>query len=112
MSTIKVVHVGQGPTLEDDAFISHRLIGRDHGSREMSFNFATLNENYNEEKCVYPDHDEIVYVLSGKAELTIDGEMQVVANGAAFYVPRGVPYGYKVIEAPNDVVAAFTPAKS
>jgi len=111
MSGIKVEHLSAAQVFEDDTFISRRLIRRDHGSEEMSFNVATLHENYNDQNCVYPDYDEIVYVLTGKAELTIDGETQTVSEGTAFYVPRGVPYGYKVVEAPNDVVAVFTPAK-
>jgi quercetin dioxygenase-like cupin family protein len=111
MSDIKVEHVSAAQVFEDDTFISRRLIRRDHGSEEMSFNVATLHENYNDQNCVYPEYDEIVYVLTGKAELTIDGETQTISEGTAFYVPRGIPYGYKVVEAPNNVVAVFTPAK-
>ena len=68
MSDIKVEHVSAAQVFEDDTFISRRLIRRDHGSEEMSFNVATLHENYNDQNCVYPDYDEIVYVLTGKAE--------------------------------------------
>ena len=96
---------------EDDDVISRRVIKRDHESEEMSFNVSTLKEGFEDQNCVYADYDEIVYVLSGTAELTIDGKTEIVSEGTAFYVPRGQPYGYKATEAPNDVIAVFTPAK-
>jgi quercetin dioxygenase-like cupin family protein len=111
MSGIKVMNLNDAEVYEDETVISRRVVRRDHGSEEMSMNVATLRESYNDQNCVYAEYDEIVYVLSGAAELTIDGKTQTVSKGTAFYVPRGVSYGYKVTEAPNDVIAVFTPAK-
>ncbi|MBR71320.1 MAG: hypothetical protein CMM30_00045 [Rhodospirillaceae bacterium] len=111
MSNIKVMHLDDAQVYEDSSVISRRLVRREHGSENMSFNISTLQEGYNDQNCVYPDHDEVVYLLSGKAELTIDGETQVITEGFAFYIPRGEPYGYKVIEGPNNMVVVFTPAK-
>ena len=112
MSGIKVMSLGDAEVYEDETVISRRLVRRAHGSEEMSLNVSTLKEGMEDPDCVYADYDEIVYVLSGTAELTIDGETQTVGAGTAFYVPRGASYGYKVIEAPNDVIAVFTPAKT
>ena len=81
------------------------------GRRRCRSTVSTLREGYDDPACVYAEYDEIVYVLGGTAELTIDGETQTVSKGTAFYVPRGAAYGYKVIEGPNDVIAVFTPAK-
>ena len=111
MSGIKVMSLGDAEVYEDETVISRRLVRRVHGSEEMSLNVSTLREGYDDPACVYAEYDEIVYVLGGTAELTIDGETQTVSKGAAFYVPRGAAYGYKVIEGPNDVIAVFTPAK-
>jgi quercetin dioxygenase-like cupin family protein len=111
MSGIKVMNLSDAEIYEDATVTSHRLVRREHGSEEMSFNVATLHEGYDEQACVYADYDEIVYLLSGMVELTIEGSTQTISAGTAFYVPRGVPYGYKVIEGPNDLVAVFTPAK-
>lgn len=112
MSGIKVMSLDDAEVYEDETVISRRLVRRAHGSEEMSLNVSTLKEGMEDPDCVYADYDEIVYVLSGTAELTIDGETQTVGKGTAFYVPRGASYGYKVIEAPNDVIAVFTPAKT
>ena len=112
MSGIKVMNLGDAEVYEDETVISRRLVRRVHGSEEMSLNVSTLHEGYDDPACVYAEYDEIVYVLSGTAELTIDGETQTVSKGTAFYVPRGAAYGYKVIEGPNDVIAVFTPAKT
>ncbi len=111
MSGIKVVNLSNADVYEDKTVISRRLVRREHGSKEMSFNVSTLHEGYDDQACVYADYDEIVYLLGGKAELTIDCKTQIISKGTAFYVPRGQPYGYKVIEGPNDLIAVFTPAK-
>lgn len=111
MSNIEVMHLDDAQIYEDSTVISRRLVRREHGSENMSFSISTLHEGYNNQNCVYTDHDEIVYILSGKAELTIDSETQIISKGFAFYIPRGEPYGYKVIEGPNDMVVVFTPAK-
>ena len=112
MSGIKVMDLGDAEVYEDETVISRRLVRREHGSEEMSFNVSTLKEGMEDADCVYADYDEIVYVLSGRAELTIEGETRTVSAGTAFYVPRGASYGYRVIEGPNDVIAVFTPAKT
>ena len=111
MSKIKVMQLDDAQVYETSTVISRRLVRREHGSENMSFYISTLQEGYNDQNCVYADHDEIVYILSGKAELTIDGQTQIVSKDFAFYIPRGEPYGYKVVEGPNDMVVVFTPAK-
>ena len=58
-----------------------------------------------------PDHDEVVYILTGKIEFTANGETQTLGPGKAMYIPRGQSYGYKVIDGPNNVIAVFTPGK-
>ena len=111
MSGIKVVDVGDAEVSEESLFVSRRVIRKEHGAERMSFNVSTLHEGYHDPEVTYPDHDEIVYILTGKVEFTVDGATQTLGEGKAIYVPRGQVYGYKVIEGPNDVVAVFTPAK-
>lgn len=111
MSSIKVVDVGEAEVVEFPQVVSRRVIREAHGAAGMSFNVTTLHEGYDDQKVSYPDHDEIVYILSGTAELTLDGETQLIGRGMAMYVPRGQTYGYKVIKGPNEVIAAFSPAK-
>jgi quercetin dioxygenase-like cupin family protein len=111
MSGIKVVDVADAEVYEESLLVSRRVIRKEHGAETMSFNVSTLHEGYDDPAVTYPDHDEIVYILSGRVEFTVDGETQTLGHGKAIYIPRGQPYGYKVIDGPNDVVAVFTPAK-
>lgn len=111
MSEIKVVDVTEAEIVSDPTFTSRRVIRKVHGAQGMSFNVSTLNEGYDDQAVTYPEHDEIVYMLSGLVELTIDGRTQTVGPGKAIYIPRGKTYGYKVVKGPNEVIAAFSPAK-
>ncbi|MSQ92641.1 MAG: cupin domain-containing protein [Gammaproteobacteria bacterium] len=112
MSEIRVIDISEAEVYEDTALVSRRLIRRQHGSHNMSFNVSTLHEGYDDQNVVYPDHDEIVYLLSGRVEFTVDGKTQVLSAGKAIFVPRGQRYGYKVTTGPNEVVAVFSPAKA
>ena len=111
MSSIKVVDISEAQVYEDDGLISRRVIRGEHGSPNMSFNVSTLHQGYNDPNVTYPDHDEIVYMLSGTVKFTVDGTTQTLTAGKAIYIPRGQTYGYEVTEGPNEVVAVFTPAK-
>lgn len=111
MSSIKVVDLGEAEVVEFPHVVSRRVVRKAHGATGMSLNVTTLHEGYDDQNVSYPDHDEIVYILSGTVELTLDGKTQVVGPGKAMYVPRGQTYGYKVITGPNEVIAAFSPAR-
>ena len=111
MSGIKVVDIGEAQVVKDTTWVSRRLVRREHGSEGMSFNVSTLHEGFDDQACIYPHHDEIVYLVSGTVDLTIDGKTQRIAGGTAIYIPRGQPYGYKVVKGPNEVIVVFTPAK-
>lgn len=111
MSNIKVVHVSEAEVVEHPTYTSRRVVRNAHGATGVSFNVTTLHTGYEDLSVTYPDHDEVVYMLSGKVELTIDGQTRLIGPGTAIYVPRGQTYGYKVIEGPNEVIATFTPGK-
>ena len=111
MGGIKVIDVNDAEVFAESLLVSRRVVRREHGADSMSFNVSTLHEGYDDPQVTYPDHDEIVYILSGTVEFTVDGKTQTLGNGKAMYIPRGQSYGYKVTEGPNDVVAVFTPAK-
>jgi len=111
MSGIEVVDLSEAEVVEHPTYTSRRVIRKVHGAQGMSFNVTTLHEGYEDPAVAYADHDEIVYLLSGRVELTIDGRTRTIGPGTAFYVPRGQTYGYKVVEGPNDVIATFTPGR-
>ena len=111
MSGIKVVDVSEAEVYEEPTLVSRRVIRKEHGAESMSFNVSTLHEGYDDPAVTYPEHDEVVYILTGTVEFTFDGQTQSLGKGKAIYIPRGQTYGYKVTEGPNDVVAVFTPAR-
>ena len=111
MSGIKIVDLSEAEVYEEPTLVSRRVIRKVHGAEGMSFNVATLHEGYDDAAVTYPDHDEVVYILSGTVEFTVDGKTQTLGKGKTMYIPRGETYGYKVTEGPNEVIAVFTPAK-
>ncbi len=111
MSGIKVIDISDAEVAEDPLMVSRRVIRKEHGAESMSLNITTVNEGYDDPAVVYPDNDEIVYILSGTAEITVDGEIHTLNPGKAIYIPRGQAYGWKVTEGPNEAVVVFTPAR-
>lgn len=110
---ITVLEPGDALVFEEHGMISRRLVRREHGSEDMSFHVTTMPEGFDDPAVVYPDHDEIIYMLSGAVELTIaaTGERTRLSAGMASFIPRGATYGYRVTEDPNEIIAVFSPAK-
>jgi len=111
MSGIKIVDISEAEVYEEPTLVSRRVIRKTHGAEGASFNVATLHEGYEDAAVSYPDHDEVVHILSGTVEFTVDGKTQTVSTGKTIYIPRGETYGYKVTKGPNELVVVFTPAK-
>lgn len=112
MGGIKVLDIGEAQVVKDATWVSRRIVRREHGSEGLSFNVSTLHEGFDDQACVYPHNDEIVYLLSGTVDLTVDGKTQRIGGGTAIYIPRGTTYGYRVVRGPNEVIAVFTQAKT
>ena len=112
--SVRFVTLGEAEVveLEEGRLTSRRLVRKEHGSEKISFNVSTLREGYQDAGVAYLGHDEIVYVLSGRAEVTVDGKSRIVGPGTAIFVPEGERYGYRVLEGPNEVIAVFAPARS
>ena len=61
---------------------------------------------------IYPENDEIIYIVSGRVEVTVGGETTAHGPGMTPFIPKGESYGYKVVEGPNEVIYAYSPAKN
>jgi uncharacterized cupin superfamily protein len=95
------------------AMKSHRLIRREMGSERVSLNFTVTEETSEEFDSMYPDHDELIYIVSGVGEIEWDGcEPTRVSPGTAIFIPRGRSYRYRVVEARQEAVVVFGPAYS
>ncbi|MFJ3879313.1 cupin domain-containing protein [Streptomyces sp. NPDC090077] len=53
--------------------------------------------------------DEVYFVVSGRASITVGEETTVVANGSVVYVPAGVPHKFHHITEPLKVMVVFSP---
>ncbi len=55
-------------------------------------------------------HEQSGYVISGKYEMTIDGQKYELLPGDSYAVPGNIPHSFKVIEG-GEVVDVFTPIR-
>ncbi|MFD2825404.1 cupin domain-containing protein [Leeuwenhoekiella polynyae] len=55
-------------------------------------------------------HTQGSYVVSGKFEITINGNSEILEAGDGFYVPPNAPHGAKCLE-PGILIDAFNPAR-
>jgi mannose-6-phosphate isomerase-like protein (cupin superfamily) len=92
--------------------ISRRLVRREHGLSSMSLNITTIHEPFADDAPVgYDGYDQIIYMLSGEAEVEFDGGSHILGPGAALIIPNGCTYKYKVIKSPTEIVAVFAPGR-
>jgi uncharacterized cupin superfamily protein len=93
------------------AMKSKRLIRRDMGSERVSLNLTVTEETAEEYDSDYPEHDELIFIVSGVGEIEWEGrEATRVSAGTAIFVPQGCHYRYRVVEAPQEAVVVFGPA--
>jgi uncharacterized cupin superfamily protein len=98
---------------ENGEMKSKRLIRRDMGSERVSLNFTVTEQTSEEFDSDYPEHDELMFIISGVGEIEWEGsEPRRVSAGMAIFVPQGCHYRYRVVEAPQKAVVVFGPAYS
>jgi mannose-6-phosphate isomerase-like protein (cupin superfamily) len=56
--------------------------------------------------------DEVYYVVSGRAEITVGDEVRDVQTGSVVFVAAGVPHRFHDIAEPLTLLVVFGPAKS
>ncbi len=56
------------------------------------------------------DYETVGYVLQGRAELHLEGQMVLLEPGDSWVVPRGAEHSYKVLEPFTAVEATSPPA--
>jgi quercetin dioxygenase-like cupin family protein len=56
------------------------------------------------------DYETVGYVLEGRAELHIEGQMVLLEPGDSWVVPKGAEHTYKILEAFTAVEATCPPA--
>ena len=56
------------------------------------------------------DYETVGYVLKGRAELHVEGQMVLLAKGDSYAVPRGAEHTYRILETFSAVEATSPPA--
>ena len=56
------------------------------------------------------DYETVGYVLSGKAELHLEGQMVTLETGDSWCVPQGASHTYKILEEFSAIEATSPPA--
>ncbi|ADV66652.1 cupin domain-containing protein [Deinococcus maricopensis] len=56
-------------------------------------------------------YETVGYVLSGRAEVIVNGESRVVGPGDSYHVPKGAPHTYRILETFSAVEATTPPAE-
>lgn len=57
------------------------------------------------------DYETVGYVISGRAELHLEGQMIVLEPGDSWLVPKGAAHSYKILEPFTAVEATHPPAE-
>lgn len=57
------------------------------------------------------EYETVGYVLSGRAELHLEGQMVLLEPGDSWVVPRGSEHTYKILEAFTAVEATYPPSQ-
>ncbi|CAN5590158.1 cupin domain-containing protein [soil metagenome] len=56
------------------------------------------------------DYETVGYVLGGKAELHLEGQMVLLEKGDSYVVPKGAAHTYKILESFTAIEATHPPA--
>lgn len=56
------------------------------------------------------DYETVGYVLKGRAELFVEGQMVLLEPGDSWVVPRGAAHSYRILETFSAVEATCPPA--
>lgn len=106
---IQVRQVQDIKELESGLIRSRQLTGPSKGSEHFSAYHATIVAGY-DDKSGYPN-DELVYLLSGEAEIEYDGVRRTVGPGTAIFIPQGGVVRYKVLGEKTEVLVIYAPPR-
>ncbi|MBC7798664.1 MAG: cupin domain-containing protein [Pyrinomonadaceae bacterium] len=57
------------------------------------------------------DYETVGFVVNGKAELHIEGQMVLLEKGDSWVVPNGASHTYKIVESFTAIEATYPPAQ-
>jgi quercetin dioxygenase-like cupin family protein len=82
--------------VDEGRVISHRLVTRKDGASErLGFHITQGQPNISGTGTVYPDKDEIIYVLEGSIAVSFGGEKRLLKPGEGVFIPAGQVYDWQ-----------------
>lgn len=71
------------------------------------------NQKPNNDKEMHKrDYETVGYVLKGKAELHLEGQMVILEKGDSYVVPKGAKHRYEILKTFSAVEATSPPAQA
>lgn len=90
--------------------ITVRLTGEDTGGA-FTLIEDSLKPTFNLPMHLHKQHTETFYILEGKVEFTISGEITVATPGMTVHIPQRVPHAVRTLDnAPARMLMWYTPA--
>lgn len=98
--------------LRNGEISSRRLVTlRREGSSRMSFHVNVIQGGTpRTDDVVYPDMDEINYMVKGEGTVIFDGQRRKVTEGMVWYIPAGCRYGLEN-DAEVTILSVFSPPR-
>ncbi|MGE0798804.1 MAG: ectoine synthase [Lautropia sp.] len=114
MNQFKIIHPDDVTPilLRNGDIVSRRLVTKKKdGSANMSFHVNVIKGGVpRTDDVVYPDQDEINYMIKGKGVIICNGERHPVSEGMIWNIPAGQRYGLE-----NDdevvIISVFSPPR-
>ena len=96
--------------VDEGRVISHRLVThKDSGSERLGLHVTVGQPNIAGTGTVYPDKDEIIYVLEGSIAVILNGDTRWLTPGQGVFVPAGVSYNWQAGPEGWTITTIFSP---
>lgn len=78
--------------------------------KSLSMRLWENEESTDFKEPVARDYETVGYVIKGRAELHLEGQMVLLEKGDSWVVPKGASHAYKILESFTAVEATHPPA--
>jgi mannose-6-phosphate isomerase-like protein (cupin superfamily) len=96
--------------VDEGRVISHRLVTHlDSGSGRLGFHITQGQPDIAGTGTVYPDKDEIIYVLEGSIAVTFGGDQRFLKPGEGVLIPAGLTYDWQAGPEGWTIATIFSP---
>ncbi|MFC3124395.1 cupin domain-containing protein [Pseudoroseomonas globiformis] len=90
--------------------VSYRLVGMDYPNRRMLMLAERYAPGARTEAMIAHNAEEAGIVTQGAVEVTVDGRMQILRKGDAYYFDSRLPHSFRNVDADvSEIVSAITP---